>query len=492
MRPNSIIEVLKPLQQWYTHHRLPQSSPPRPPGPRFDVPETELPSFVRFSPVAMRYYHWLRQINWQQFPERDFDRRYPQLPVSHATFAAACLIKLDQGFSYMSQLRDYLVEHPALIWLLGFELYVSMTPLWGFDPDLSLPTQRHFTQMLRKVPNDRFQFLLDETVRLLRNELREHVPDFGQQISLDTKHILAWVKENNLNTYVADRYNKDKQPRGDPDCKLGFKANKNSPPPDADPPTPTTNPKPASKSEIGQYYWGYASGVVATKVPDWGEFVLAEFTQPFNCSDISYFEPLMTATSKRLGFKPFYGAFDAAFDAFYIYEYFHRPDHDWQDGFAAVPFTARNKRHKTFDDEGHPYCEGNRVMTLKYTFISRTTAVEHERAHYICPLAGEDGATCPIQHARWAKGGCTHRIPTSVGARLRHQIDRDTDLYSDIYDQRSATERINSLAKEVGIERPRLRNRQSITNQNTLIYVLLNLRALRRIQARKQQLAVSA
>jgi len=486
MSLKSIIEMLAPLQQWLPHaHPLPLALA-SPPGPRFDVVEEALPEFVRMSPVAMRYYYWFRQMNWSQFPERDFTRPYPQMPVSHATFAAACLIKLDQGFSYMSQLRNYLLEHPSLIWLLGFNLRVSMTPYWGFDPELSLPTKRHLTQMLRQIPNDRLQFLLDESVRLLRHELQAVAPDFGQQVSLDTKHILAWVKENNPNTHVSARYDKHKQPKGDPDCKLGFKANKNLSPNEVMP-TPTTNPKPASKLEVGQYYWGYASGVVATKIPGWGEVILAEFTQPFNRSDISYFEPLMAMTTHRLGFKPRFGAFDAAFDAFYVYEYFHQPDQSWHEGFAAVPFTARNRRRKTFDEHGHPYCEGNQVMSLKYTFMNRTSAVEHERAHYICPLVGSIDSSCPIQHPRWQKGGCTHRIPTSVGARLRHQIDRDSTLYHDIYDQRSATERINALAKEVGIERPRLRNQQSITNQNTLIYVLLNLRALRRVQAHKQR-----
>ena len=43
--------------------------------------------------------------------------------------------------------------------------------------------------------------------------------------------------------------------------------------------------------------------------------------------------------------------------------------------------------------------------------------------------------------------------------------------------------RINSLAKDLGIERPYLRSQRSITNSNTLIYVLLNLRALGRIRA---------
>jgi hypothetical protein len=76
-------------------------------------------------------------------------------------------------------------------------------------------------------------------------------------------------------------------------------------------------------------------------------------------------------------------------------------------------------------------------------------------------------------------------MPTSIGARIRHQIDRDSPLYKDIYRQRSATERINSQAFALGIEQPKLRNQQSITNQNTLIYVVINLRALDRVRQQK-------
>ena len=38
-------------------------------------------------------------------------------------------------------------------------------------------------------------------------------------------------------------------------------------------------------------------------------------------------------------------------------------------------------------------------------------------------------------------------------------------------------------------ERPKLRNGQAITNQNTLTYVLINLRALHRVRAHKAELA---
>ena len=72
------------------------------------------------------------------------------------------------------------------------------------------------------------------------------------------------------------------------------------------------------------------------RIPDCGEFVLAELTQPFDQSDVSYFFPLMILTEQRLGFCPPQAALDAAFDAFYVYEYFHQAG-----GFAAVPFSER-------------------------------------------------------------------------------------------------------------------------------------------------------
>lgn len=238
---------------------------------------------------------------------------------------------------------------------------------------------------------------------------------------------------------------------------------------------------------MSEYYWGYASGVAATKVPDWGEFVLAEFTQPFDRSDNSYFFPLLNDTERRLGRQPPFGTLDAAFDAFYVYEYFHNAG-----GFAAVPYVARGGYPKrTFDDEGHPLCDAGLGMSLVSPYTDRSSLVVHEKEGYGCPLLHPEpsGETCPIEHERWNQGGCSTRMATSIGARIRYQLDRDSDEYKQLYNQRTATERVNSQAVELGIERPKLRNQQSIANQNTLIYVLINLRALQRVRARSAELA---
>jgi hypothetical protein len=76
-------------------------------------------------------------------------------------------------------------------------------------------------------------------------------------------------------------------------------------------------------------------------------------------------------------------------------------------------------------------------------------------------------------------------MPTSIGARLRLQLDRSAEPYKTVYAQRTATKRLFSQALALGIERPKLRNGAAVANLNTLTYVLLNLRALQRIRQRR-------
>jgi hypothetical protein len=461
-------------------------------------PGAQLPRFVAECAVARKYLELLGPLNWDHFPERDPNRPWPGCqPAPRAPYAAAYLVKIDQGLRYMTKLREYLVEHPALVWVLGFELVPSPDYPWGFDADASLSSSRQFSRVLRTLDNAALQFLLDGTVILIGHELPPDI-HFADIVAGDTKHIIAWVVENNPKVYIEDRYDKTKQPKGDPDCRLGCKKKHNRGPVeemeadgasmDSQPPggTPTTDPVPASKVKVGEYYWGYASGVIATKVPDWGEFALAELTRPFDRNDITYFFPLMGDTERRLGRRPRYGAFDMAFEAHYVYDYF-----DQVGGFAAIPLSNRGDNTRQFDEAGLPLCSAGLAMPLKSTFICHTTEVEHERGRYACPLLypQPSGDTCPIAHKNWQKKGCLVTMPTSSGARIRYQLDRENQLFKDIYKQRTATERVNSQAVELGIERPKLRNGQAIINQNTLIYVLINLRALQRIRARKVELA---
>jgi len=410
----------------------------------------------------------------------------------------------------MPKLREYLVEQPALTWLLGFPLKAASDYSWGFDVDAGLPTHRHMSRILREMPRSQVEFLLRSSVHLLKSELPAEL-GFGNEISLDTKHIIAWVKENNPKAHVrGGRFHKEKQPKGDNDCKVGFKANDNQSKKAAStdssaaaaPATPNSEGTPASQLPIdsarhaeGNYYWGYASGVVANKIADWGEFVLAEATQTFDKSEQSYFLPLMAQTEVNLGRKPKRGALDAAFDAFYVHEYF-APTPEEPDRFAAVPWADRADHRKTFDANGLPHCAAGFAMPRKSKVqVKSGCLVAHEVGRYVCPLLFPEisGESCPIHHPNWQRSGkdkgCITTLPTSIGNRMRHELDRSSDAYKQLYQQRTATERINSQALDLGIERPKLRNQRSIANQNTLLYVLINLRALQRVKERKVALA---
>lgn len=439
-----------------------------------------LPKCVADSPTIMRLLDLLGPLDWAHFPERNLQRDWGQVSIPYATLAAAELIRLEESLPSAKRLRRHLLEHPGFIWLLGFPLTLAPELPLGFSPRASLPTHRHFTRLLRKVPNPTLQFLLADSVQLIRTELAaRHIPA-PDCVSLDTKHIIAWVKENNPKAYVPNRYDKTQQPRGDPDCRLGCKRKRNRT-------APNHEGIPGSGVSVGEYYWGYGSGVVVAKVPAWGEFVVAEMTQPFDQGDTTYFFPVMAQVDRRLGERPRYATFDAAFDAWYVYAHFYRenqPDF----GFAAVPFSEKGNykaNERQFDPKGLPLCQAGLAMPLKFTFKDRTKCIlEHERGKYVCPLRfpTQTQGACPVRHRNWRQGGCTAEMPTSIGARLRYTLDRDSAQYKTIYNQRTAVERINSQAVALGIERPHLRSGSAIANHNTLIYVLINLRFLQRLR----------
>ena len=135
-----------------------------------------LPRYASETPLIKRTLELLGPLDWEHFPERNLQRHWCQPAISYAAFAGAVLVKLNEGLETMGDMRRSLVEHPGFIPLLGFRAVRSRAHPCGFDPDASLPTQRHLTRMLREAPNAALQFLLADSVRLLRR-IRKHQPE---------------------------------------------------------------------------------------------------------------------------------------------------------------------------------------------------------------------------------------------------------------------------------------------------------------------------
>jgi hypothetical protein len=430
-----------------------------PASARFD--QQGLTTELESDPVVQRYRSFFALLDWTAVLERTTVRPWPgQMPHPEAAYIKALLVKLCEHKLYVTDLRRFLVEHPLLVVELGFHLVSDPTQRYGFDVETTIPGDRWLRHKQQTLSNTLLRALLRETVQALQQE----IPGLGNTVAVDVKHIYAWVQENNPKAYVTARYDPDRQPRGDGDCRLGVKRSTNQERPDG------------TMQARKEYIWGYGTGVVAATDPCYGDVVLAEYTQPFNESDPTYYRPLYQRTVETLGFRPKNITADAAFDAWYVYQ-----DAAEMGGMAAVPLNLRGHAAPQVGPNGIHQCPRGLEMVVVYEF-NHGDGYRAQELH--CPLLRPraTGQTC--EHEQFAKGvGCVKSINISAGGKQRIGLDRQAEAYKGLYRQRTAAERINSQAKALGIERPQVRNSASVQNLNTLTYVVINARALQRVRA---------
>ena len=461
--------------------------------------QSVMTAMLDHDPVVAQYRAFFSFLDWSLVEHFEAQRTGPGRPAHpESAYLKAFLIRQNEGFIYTSQLRRFLLRHPLLVIDLGFHLVLDPNATYGFDIDKTLPCRYWLTEKLQGLDQDLLQALLQATVVALQQE----IPGLGEVMAFDVKHIYAWVKENNPRVYVKDRYAKDQVLAGDPDCKLGVKRSSNRTisdasdqpqPSSAEPSVPTAtstqhNPPSAAssrtpssdskekqgkqekkgKKEEKEYLWGYGSGVAAATDPVYGEVVFAEHTLTFNEADLTYFRPLLRRAVLACGHYPTYLAADAAFDCWSIHTCCA------PGGFAAVPLRKVTKT--IFDPDGVPLCVRGLRMHPSYQF-QHTYGYRAQR--YRCPLLFplRTGETC--EHEQFGKQkGCVKDINIELGGLRRVLLDRSSPQYHAVYNQRTACERINSMSQALGIERPKVRNGRSVAHLNTLIYVIINVRAL--------------
>jgi len=452
--------------------------------------QSTLTALLEHDPVVQDYRAFFALLDWslvEQWQEQRSPRGRPAHPES--AYLKAFLVRIREGLLFTSQLRRFLLKHPLLVIELGFRLALAPQAPYGFLPEQTLPCEQWFREKLRTLDQDLLQDLLAATVAALQAE----IPGLGETVAFDVKHIYAWVKENNQRVYVKDRYDKAQRLAGDPDCKLGVKRSSNQgsslesgqpepPSTQAQAPSSTAHtrtkplhqdpPEKAQPSkEKKEYIWGYGSGVAAATDPVYGDVVLAEYTLPFNAADVTYYRPLFQLVVVATNQFPTHVAADAAFDYWYVYETVsHRR------GIGAIPLNTHGHEEVPRDPDGTPRCWAGLRMHPTYQF-QHTNGFRAQR--FRCPLLfpTRTGQTCA--HAQFAKGkGCVKDPNWEKGGLMRVLLDRSGPLYHAVYTQRTCCERINSQAQALGIERPKVRNGHAVKNLNTLIYLVINVRAL--------------
>lgn len=409
-------------------------------------------------PVVQRYRAFFALLEWGLVPERAPTRPWPG-PTPHpaAAYVKALVIKICEQKEYITQLRAFLVEHPLLVLECGFRPVPEAALPYGFDVERTVPGVRWLRHWQQHLDNALLQRLLQGTVRALRGE----IPGLGETVAFDVKHCFAWVAANNPKAFVPERYNPERQPTGDPACRLGVKTSSNQVRADG------------TTKQTKVYLWGYGSGVAAATDPRYGDVVLAEYTRPFNEVDSTYYHPLYGRTVQALGFRPTNVTADAAFDAWHIYQTCAIPG-----GMAAIALNTRGHPRPAHSPDGRPLCPTRLPMTPSYHFAHPGG---YRAQVYRCPLLFPQPTSQTCIHEQFLKGpGCIKHLNMERGGLMRLQLDRDSAAYKAIYRQRTAAERINSQATALGIERPKVRTAAAVRNLNTLTYIVINLHSLAR------------
>ncbi len=412
--------------------------------------------------VVDDYRSFFSSLDWSLVDLWQADRSSRGRPAHpESAYLKLFLIRIREGFLYTTQLRRFLLKHPLLVLDLGFRLVLARNATYGFDCHATLPSDAYLRKKLRCLDQALLQALLHATVR----DLQEEIPGLGETVAFDVKHIYAWVQENNPRCFLKDRFDKHQQPKGDLDCKLGVKRSTNQEQPDG------------TKKEKKELLWGYGSGVAAATTPDYGDVVLAEHTLTFNLHDVTTFRPLHQQTVTALEHSPTHITADAAYDAWYVYEPAAR-----QGGIGAIPLNQRGTPPAVRDTDGVPRCPRNLRMVPLYQF-DHTSG--YRAQHFGCPLLFPQATDQTCNHEQFVKGkkGCVKDLNWELGGQMRIMLDHSGPLYKAVYTQRTSCERINSQAKELGIERPKVRNIQSVRNLNTLTYLIINVRALERVKS---------
>lgn len=419
--------------------------------------QSVMAALLEHDPLVADYRAFFALFDWslvEQWQAQRSGRGRPSHPES--AYLKAFLLRIREGLTYSTHLRRFLLQHPLLVIELGFVLHLDATAPYGFDLEKTLPSRYWLGEKLARLDRGLLTDLLAATVA----DLKEEIPGLGETLAVDVKHIYAWVRENNPRVYVDGPYNVKHIPRGDPDCRLGIKKSSNQEQPDG------------SSKEKKEGLFGYGTGIAVSTDPVYGEVVHAEYTQPFNAADVSYYRPLFDHSALANQQYPTHVAADAAYDFWFVYHSIATTGK----GIAAVAPNDHGQQRVRRDADGTPYCSKGWLMTPSYRF-QHTRGYQAQR--FRCPLLFPEKTGQSCDHEQFLKGkGCVKDANMEKGGMMRSRLDRDTPLYHAVYIQRTGAERINSRAKELGIERPRVRNIRSVRNLNTLIYLVLNVRTL--------------
>jgi hypothetical protein len=357
-------------------------------------------------------------------------------PISHAALVRALIYKNLRSLPTLSELTVELNERPSLAVLLGF------TPR-----HTSIPVER-FSVLLRTTENQVLQQVREALVQKL---IQRRIIN-GKYLSFDACPIPAPVKQNNLKTSVAERFNKEQLPPHDPECRLGVL---------------TTFPAGAKKVT---FFWGYRNHVLNDAVT---ELPLMEITLPANVKGCSVAIPQLRAFQQQFALTPKAIMGDAEYDTAALVEVIVNELH-------AKPRIAKNPRAGgttpvPLSPTGAPLCIAGFEMSSRG--ISWDKSQHRQRHKFICPIRASKRFAvghpyCPWFHPQFLKGsGCYKNLRVDLDETIRQRIDYGSRSFKKDYSKRTSSERIFSRLLALAMQKPTATGLNATANLCTIAHI---------------------
>jgi len=345
---------------------------------------------------------------------------------------------------------------------LSFELNnnPSVSKALGFNPLKPAPSIERFSSFLHDTEHHEIISIRQQLVQELINVGAVS----GNSIAIDSCPIVALLKENNLKTSIADRFDKTKKPAGDPDARLGVLIHFPSP----------------FKKEV-RYFWGYRNHVINdidTELPIW------EVTKPANVSDINVAKDLIQEACSvfNLNIQSVMG--DAAYDSEDLLKFIIND----LNALAIIPHNPRREPTGYQIKDGKVICEASLEMYRKGKMRPKKTGILY--CQYTCPIVYDKQTryqhiTCPIMHPKFFKGkGCNVLI--RMEPSIRSVIGYDTQEFKELYKKRTSVERVFSRLLAIAMQHPTVRGYNANRNHATIAHISVLLVALTAFQTGQQ------
>lgn len=370
-------------------------------------------------------------------------------PVSKNSLLKALIYKALRRFPFLSDLTFELNNNP------------SISKILGFNPLAPAPSTERFSSFMHDV--NHFE------ISLIHKKLVQKLVDSGaiscNCIAIDSCPIVVPLRENNLKTSMADRFNKTKIPRGDPDARLGVLIH---------------FPTPYKKAV--RYFWGYRNHIIndiSTELPVW------EVTKPANVADIKVAKPLIQEAKSLFNLNIKAVLADASYDAEDLLKFIIN-DLNAQ---AVIPHNPGNKQCNGYQiKEDKVICEAGLTMYRKGKMRHKKTGIHY--CQYCCPIVHDkqiryQHIMCPVFHPKFIKGkGCN--VLLRMNPSIRSEIGYDTQNFKELYKKRTSVERIFSRLLAIAMQNPTVRGYNANCNHATIAHISVLLVALTAIQTGQQ------